>query len=107
MKVLELKMSDALEKFLNVVEELSFLSEEGELDAVACVERLNDIRAYLVDMEATEEEIEKGLSVVRTCVEVKDSDMAFEIVMAWLRPIVKESVKIEFGLKNFKSDEEP
>lgn len=49
----------------------------------------------------------KGLSVVKTCVEVKDSDMAFEIIMAWLRPIVKESVKIEFGLKNFMSDEEP
>lgn len=105
MKICELKMSDVFEKFLDAVEELSFLSEEGELDAVACVERLNDIRAYLVDMEATEEEIEKGLSVVRTCAEVKDEDMAFEIVMAWLRPIVKEN--IEIGLKNFMSGEEP
>lgn len=105
MKFCELKMSDAFEKFLCDVEDLSFLSEEGELDDVACVERLNDIRAHLVNMEATEEEIEKGLSVVKTCVEVKDSDMAFEIVMAWLRPIMKESIKI--GLKNFMSDEEP
>lgn len=105
MKFLELKMSDAFEKFLNVVEDLSFLSEEGELDDETLTQKLNDIQAYLVDMEATEEEIEKGLSVVKTCVEVKDSDMAFEIVMAWLRPIVKESVKI--GLKNFMSGEEP
>ncbi len=105
MKVLELKMSDALEKFLNAVEDLSFLSEEGELDDETLTQKTNDIRAYLVDMKATEEEIEKGLSVVKTCVEVKDSDMAFEIVMAWLKPIVKES--IEFGLKNFMSDEEP
>ena len=105
MKFCELKMSDAFKKFLYAVEDLTFLSEEGELDAVACVERLNDIRAYLVDMEATEEEIEKGLSVVRTCAEVKDSDMAFEIIMAWLKPIMKEN--IEIGLKNFMSDEEP
>lgn len=105
MKVLELKMSDALEKFLNVVEELSFLSEEGELDDVACGLKLNDIRAYLVDMQATEEEIEKGLSIARTCAEVKDSDMAFEIIIAWLTPIVKES--IEIGFKNLMPDEEP
>lgn len=60
MKVCELKMSDALEKFLNVVEELSFLSEEGELDDETLTQKTNDIRAYLVDMEATDEEIEKG-----------------------------------------------
>lgn len=105
MKFCELKMSDAFEKFLYDVEDLSFLSEEGELDAVACVEKLNDIRAYLVDMEATEEEIEKGLSIVRTCAEVKDSDVAFEILMAWIRPILKEGLKND--LKNFMSDEEP
>lgn len=105
MKFCELKMSDAFEKFLYAVEDLSFLSEEGELDDVACVEKLNNIRAYLVDMEATEEEIEKGLSVVKTCAEVKDEDMAFEIIMAWLKPIMKESIDI--GLKNFMSDEEP
>lgn len=104
MKFCELKMSDAFEKFLDAVEELLLLSEEGELDDETLTQKTNDIRAYLVDMEATEEEIEKGLSVVKTCVEVKDSDMAFEIVMAWLRPIVKES--IEIGLKNFMSDEE-
>lgn len=105
MKFCELKMSDAFEKFLYVVEELSFLSEEDELDDETLTQKLNDIRAYLVDMEATEEEIEKGLSVVKTCAEVKDSDMAFEIVMAWLKPIMKES--IEIGFKNFMSDEEP
>jgi hypothetical protein len=97
-------MSDAFEKFLYAVEDLSFLSEEGELDNVAFVLKLNDIRACLVDMEATEEEIEKGLSVVRTCGEVEDEDMAFEILMAWLKPIMKEN--IEIGFKNFMSGEE-
>lgn len=105
MKFCEFKMSDAFEKFLYAVEDLSLLSEEGELDDVACGLKLNDIRTYLVDMEATEEEIEKGLSVVRTCAEVKDSDMAFEIIIAWLTPIVKES--IEIGFKNLMPDEEP
>lgn len=99
MKFCELKMSDAFEKFLYAVEELSLLSEDGELDDETLTQKLNDIRAYLVDMDATEEEIEKGLSVVKTCVEVKDEDMAFEIIMAWIRPILKESIKI--GLKNF------
>lgn len=105
MKIVEMKMSDAFEKFLYAVEDLTDLSEEGELDNVMLVEGLNDIRAYLVDMEATEEEIEKGLSIVKTCVEVKDSDMAFEIIMAWLKPIIKEN--IEIGVKDFMSDEEP
>lgn len=105
MKICELKMSDAFEKFLNVAEELSILSAEGELDNVAFGLMLNDIRACLVDMEATEEEIEKGMSIVKTCGEVKDEDMAFEIIMAWLKPIVKENILI--GLENFMSDEEP
>lgn len=102
MKVVEMNFSKGFVKFLDAAGELLTCSMEGELDNVACVERLNDIRACLVDMEATKKEIEMGLNIMKACVDAKDEDMAINIIMTWMKPFIKEN--IEIGLKNYISD---
>lgn len=93
MKVVEMNFSKGLLKFLDVAGELLTCSVEGELDGDAFEQKLDDIRECLVAMKATEEEIETGLNIMKACVDTKDEDMAVQIIMAWLRPFIKENIE--------------
>lgn len=100
MKVVEMNFSKDFIKFIDAAAELVICSMEGELDGDVFAQKLDDIRECLVAMEATEEEIEMGLNIMKACVDVKDEGIVSEIIMTWLKPFMKEN--IEDGLSHLK-----